>query len=238
MLSPKTVDHHVSAVFSEAGCADREAADSRPSASISKMGDRPRQRRGRRSSLGPHRRPINLHEGVGAMWKRVSMIAFLGVLAAAVATPVAARAQVDRVENFETVLAVAMPEDFPVGSLMRADCSSLIRVERPDGSATEIQDCQLSDRPVMIPEFQGTAPRQAFVPCQPTVRVALRLLVPHSRSRRAGRERSLHRDAVRAHPRGVRISGRAARLRVDDAHMPRAARAAATARAGYRRSNG
>lgn len=101
------------------------------------------------------------------MWKRVWMIAFLGVLAAAVATPVAARAQVDRVENFETVLAVAMPVDFPAGSLMRADCSSLIRVERPDGSATEIQDCQLSDRPVMIPAFQGTAPRQAFIHASP-----------------------------------------------------------------------
>jgi hypothetical protein len=97
------------------------------------------------------------------MWKRVSMIVFLGALASAVATPVAARAQIDRVENFETVLAVAMPADFPIASLMRADCTRLIRVERPDGSATEIQDCQLSDHPVMIPEFQGTAPRQAFI---------------------------------------------------------------------------
>jgi hypothetical protein len=98
------------------------------------------------------------------MWKRVSMIAFLGVLASAAASPVAANgASVDRLERFESVLAVAMPEDFPVGSLMRVDCSSLIRVERPDGSATEIQDCQLSDRPVMIPAFQGQAPNQAFL---------------------------------------------------------------------------
>ncbi len=98
------------------------------------------------------------------MWKRVSMIALLGMLASAAASPVAAGgAKVDRLERFESVLAVAMPEDFPVASLMRVDCSGLIRIERPDGSATEIQDCQLSDRPVMIPAFQGEPPSQAFV---------------------------------------------------------------------------
>jgi hypothetical protein len=92
------------------------------------------------------------------------MMVLLGVLASAAVSPVAANgAKVDRLEQFETVLAVAMPDDFPVASLMRADCSSLIRIERPDGSATEIQDCQLSDRPVMIPAFQGQAPDQAFV---------------------------------------------------------------------------
>lgn len=98
------------------------------------------------------------------MWKRGTMIVLSGVVALSVAAPVAAgRANVDRIQDFETVLAVAMPEDFPVGSLMRADCSRLIRVERPDGSATEIQDCVLSDRPVMIPEFQGQPPSSAFV---------------------------------------------------------------------------
>jgi hypothetical protein len=98
------------------------------------------------------------------MWKRVSMIALLGVLVSAAASPVAAKgAKVDRLENIETVLAVAMPDDFPIGSLMRATCSSLVRVERPDGSATEIQDCQLNTNPVMIPEFQGVPPKRAFV---------------------------------------------------------------------------
>jgi hypothetical protein len=102
--------------------------------------------------------------GAGAMWKRVSMIALLGVLVSAVATPVAANgARVDRLENIETVLAVAMPVDFPIASLMRADCSSLVRVERPDGSATEIMDCQLNANPVRIPEFQGVPPSRAFV---------------------------------------------------------------------------
>jgi hypothetical protein len=105
------------------------------------------------------------------MRKRVAMIAGLGLLAAVSASPVAANgASVDRVGAFETVLAVKVDADFPLGSLMRADCTSLIRIERPDGSAVEIQDCQLSDRPVMIPAFQGTAPTEAFVheagPCQ------------------------------------------------------------------------
>ena len=98
------------------------------------------------------------------MWKRVSMIAFLGVAAAVTASPVAAGgALVDRIGRFETVLAVAMSDTFPVGSLMRATCTSLVRVEQPDGSATEIQNCQLSDEPVMIPEFQGSPPTRTFV---------------------------------------------------------------------------
>lgn len=98
------------------------------------------------------------------MRRHVAMIAGLGLLATISASPVAANgASVDRIGPFETVLAVRMEEDFPLASLMRADCSGLIRIERPDGSAVEIQDCQLSDRPVMIPAFQGAAPRQAFV---------------------------------------------------------------------------
>jgi hypothetical protein len=87
----------------------------------------------------------------------------LGLLIAA-PTPVAGSgARVDRLEGFGTVLATAMPENFPVASLMRADCSRLIRVERPDGSASEVMDCELSDEPVMIPAFQGVRPSQAFV---------------------------------------------------------------------------
>ena len=105
------------------------------------------------------------------MRKRVAMFLLLGLLASTTAAPAAAgAARVDRLESFETVLAVRMDADFPLASLMRADCTSLIRVERPDGSATEIQDCQLSDRPVMIPAFQGVPPTSAFVleggPCE------------------------------------------------------------------------
>lgn len=105
------------------------------------------------------------------MWKRGSMIVLLAVVASSIAGPVSAGSvKVDRIETFETVLAVAMPDDFPIASLMRADCSRLTRVERPDGSATEIQDCVLNSNPVMIPGFQGQPPSRAFVldggPCQ------------------------------------------------------------------------
>lgn len=79
------------------------------------------------------------------------------------ASPVSAeRASVHRIEDFDTVLAVAFPDTFPLGSLMRAECSFLVRVERPDGSAVETQVCTLSDEPVMVPEFQGAPPAQAF----------------------------------------------------------------------------
>jgi hypothetical protein len=98
------------------------------------------------------------------MWKRGSMIVLLAVVASSIAAPVgASSANVDRIGSFETVLAVKWDDDFPIASLMRADCSRLIRVERPDGSATEIQDCVLNDNPVMIPEFQGVPPSRAFV---------------------------------------------------------------------------
>ena len=98
------------------------------------------------------------------MRKRVPMIVLLGTLVAATVSPVAASsAKVDRLANIPTVLAVRMDADFPIASLMRATCTSLIRVERPDGSSIEIQDCQLSDEPVMIPAFQGVPPSQAFI---------------------------------------------------------------------------
>ena len=98
------------------------------------------------------------------MRKRVPMIVILAGLMAVAVCPVAARgATVERLANIPTVLAVRMEADFPIASLMRATCTSLVRVERPDGSATEIQDCQLSNEPVMIPAFQGVPPKEAFV---------------------------------------------------------------------------
>ena len=94
--------------------------------------------------------------------RAVALVA-MALLAAAFAAPVAAGgATVERLTNIQTVLAVAMPDDVPVASLMRAECERLIRIERPDGSSTEILDCQLSDEPVMTPEFQGAAPSRAF----------------------------------------------------------------------------
>lgn len=72
-------------------------------------------------------------------------------------------ASTDRIEDFGSVVAVALPDDFPVASLMRADCSFVERVQRPDGSAKETLVCDLSDEPVMNPDFQGVPPSRAFI---------------------------------------------------------------------------
>lgn len=85
---------------------------------------------------------------------------FLGVL------PVAAQAgrvSVDRVEHFQTVVAVAPIDGPPVGALMRADCAFALLAQRPDGSAIELIKCRLSDDPVDVPEFQGTPPETVFI---------------------------------------------------------------------------
>lgn len=85
------------------------------------------------------------------------------VCALLVGSPVAAGgASTQRIEDFGSVLAVRFDADFPLASLMRVDCDWLVRVERPDGSATETMHCALSDAPVMIPEFQGSPPERAF----------------------------------------------------------------------------
>ncbi len=97
------------------------------------------------------------------MSKRLLIVTAVLLYGLVAASPVSAtRASVDVIENLDTVLAVAMPDDFPLGSLMRADCSRLVRVERPDGSAVETQTCTLSAEPVMVPTFQGVPPEQAF----------------------------------------------------------------------------
>lgn len=97
------------------------------------------------------------------MSKRVLIVTVAVLVGLAAASPVSAtRASVGVIENFDTVLAVAMPQDFPMGSLMRANCSRLVRVEQPDGTAIETQTCQLSSEPVMIPAFQGAPPERAF----------------------------------------------------------------------------
>ena len=97
------------------------------------------------------------------MSRRVPILSSVALMASLLCAPVAVGgASVDRIESFGTVLAVAFPESFPIGSLMRADCDWLTRVEHPDGSAEETMHCTLSDEPVMIPEFQGSPPLQAF----------------------------------------------------------------------------
>jgi hypothetical protein len=85
------------------------------------------------------------------------------LLALVVAAPAAgAGASVDRIEHVETVLVVAFPDDWPIASISRAECAFVQRVEFPDGSSTETMQCQLTDKPVEVPEFQGSAPKTAF----------------------------------------------------------------------------
>lgn len=98
------------------------------------------------------------------MLRRVVVMVLLAGSSLGIASPVAASGgSVDVIRDFDTVLAVARTADFPVASLMRARCAFVVRVERPDGSARETQVCELSDEPVMIPEFQGAPPTQAFI---------------------------------------------------------------------------
>jgi hypothetical protein len=98
------------------------------------------------------------------MRRRTLMIAMLSLMTLSIASPVTASSgSVDTIRDFATVLAVARGDDFPVASLMRANCAFVVRVERADGSARETQVCQLSDEPVMIPEFQGVPPSSTFI---------------------------------------------------------------------------
>jgi hypothetical protein len=84
------------------------------------------------------------------------------VVGLALSTPASAtNATTDRIEDFESVVAVRFEDDFPIRSLMRADCAFVQRVERPGGSSRETMSCDLSDDPVMIPEFQGVPPERA-----------------------------------------------------------------------------
>jgi len=98
------------------------------------------------------------------MRKHLATLGFVLLLGILGTAPVAAGgASVDRVENFGSTVAVRFEEDFPVHSIMRTWCASLLRVERPDGAATETLSCVLTDEPTMIPLFQGVPPTQAFV---------------------------------------------------------------------------
>lgn len=94
--------------------------------------------------------------------RAVAPIVAIIVLLALAPAAAADSAEVERIENIDSVVVVALPDDFPIGSISRAACDWVLRVERPDGSATEKLHCMLSDEPVMIPEFQGHAPDTAF----------------------------------------------------------------------------
>jgi hypothetical protein len=109
---------------------------------------RPGHESSRRSVLPPWRRA-----GAGA-----------ALLALVVAAPASAGGGwVDRVTGFESAVAVAMPPDFPIGSISRASCAFTELVTHPDGTARETMHCQLNDNPTLVPEFQGHAPDTAFL---------------------------------------------------------------------------
>ena len=98
---------------------------------------------------------------LGRKWMAVVTVTLI-LVGGLAASAQAGGAWVDRVEGFQTVVAVAPIEGPPIGALMRADCSFAQLVQRPDGSSREILECRLSDEPVNVPEFQGTPPATAF----------------------------------------------------------------------------
>jgi hypothetical protein len=84
---------------------------------------------------------------------------------ALIALPTAAfaKASVDRIGPFTTVVPVAFndptPDDPDGVELMFADCDYLQRVQKPDGSSVETQHCQLT-RPFFV--FPGSPPERAL----------------------------------------------------------------------------
>jgi hypothetical protein len=95
--------------------------------------------------------------------KRIALLCALMVGFVVAAAPVsAAGGGVDRLHGIGTVLAVRMESDFPIRSLLRAECSDVVFVSLPDGRGIETLRCQLTDDPVMIPAFQGVPPTEGF----------------------------------------------------------------------------
>ncbi len=102
------------------------------------------------------------------MKHRIPALVAVLLLGIVTASPVAAggpaHKSVDILRGVDTVVVVAFPDDFPIGSLSRAYCGILIRVERHDGSATETAVCRLTTEPPLVfPENQGYAPESKFV---------------------------------------------------------------------------
>jgi hypothetical protein len=91
------------------------------------------------------------------------LIAGSALLMTSASTVASAKATVDRVGPFTTVVPVAFDEptpDNPDGvALMFAECDFVQRVEKPDGSSVETQHCQLTE-PFSV--FPGTPPERAL----------------------------------------------------------------------------
>ena len=102
---------------------------------------------------------------ISAPFRRLAAVALAVSSIILAATPVSSAepATVDRIGDIDTVLAVRFEADFPLVSLMRANCDWAQFVERPDGSGIETLHCALSSEPVMIPDFQGSPPSSAFI---------------------------------------------------------------------------
>lgn len=74
-------------------------------------------------------------------------------------------ADVEYVLDFPTVVSVVPADtpDFPMASLMNADCAFAIRILDEDGSAREWLACTLSDDPLQPSEQQGEPPSEVIV---------------------------------------------------------------------------
>ncbi len=70
----------------------------------------------------------------------------------------------DVVLDFDTVVSVVRPEnpDFPVASLMNADCAFALWVPADDGSAREWLACTLNETPMDVAEYQGVPPAETI----------------------------------------------------------------------------
>ncbi len=94
--------------------------------------------------------------------KLMATVAGVVTATALIAAPSAAsaKAAVDRVGPFTTVVPVAFVDTNPAGvELMFADCEFVQRVQKPDGSSVETEHCQLAGPFV---EFPGTPPERAL----------------------------------------------------------------------------
>lgn len=88
------------------------------------------------------------------------LLLVVGLLFAMSGLPANAAASVERIHGpFESVVPVAYADN-PAGvELMFMECDFVQRVEKPDGSAIETQQCDLTGPFV---EFPGTPPTEAF----------------------------------------------------------------------------
>jgi hypothetical protein len=71
---------------------------------------------------------------------------------------------VDYVLDFATVVSVVPADvpDFPLASLMNADCAFALHIVADDGSAREWLACTLSDEPLQPAEQQGVPPTEVI----------------------------------------------------------------------------